>query len=250
MCINWSMNYLTVCRRTLRRTLAGSWCMGTYSAHPPASCCSQCLWAVDHSWSSCPSLRLVSLAFCGMWYCDHNPALPSIWQSRNCWLSCTEPGTISDNSTRKHGMYWTHIVELHFRTQLRLTHWYGAFPSSCNFWLQQHQPCEPIREQNLNPSAIWLDGTVLALATGCCKNLEKRCIASRHNCTVNPMKMLFEPKRYWYVISDTAIWEWFHTFIVLLLTHSHLGRSCFQWVRVACSCGPVLTTVHVNRASL
>ena len=49
---------------------------------------------------------------------------------------------------------------------------YSAFPSSCNFRLQQHQP---IREQNLNPSALWLDGTVLALATGCCKNLEKRC---------------------------------------------------------------------------
>ena len=54
---------------------------------------------------------------------------------------------------------------------------YSAFPSSCNFRLQQRQPCEPIREQNLNPSAIWLDGTVLALATGCCKNLEKCCIA-------------------------------------------------------------------------
>jgi len=38
--------------------------------------------------------------------------------------------------------------------------------------LQQRQPCEPIREQNLNPSAIWLDGTVLTLATGWCKNLE------------------------------------------------------------------------------
>ena len=49
------------------------------------------------------------------------------------------------------------------------------FPSSCNFRLQQSQPCEPIRKQNLNPPAIWLDGTVLALATGCCKNLEKRC---------------------------------------------------------------------------
>ena len=43
-------------------------------------------------------------------------------------------------------------------------------------FLQQRQPCEPIREQNSNPSAIWLDGTVLTLATGCCKNLEKRCI--------------------------------------------------------------------------
>ena len=52
---------------------------------------------------------------------------------------------------------------------------YSAFPSSCNFRLQQRQPCEPIREQNLNP-AIWLDGTGLALATGCCKSLEKRCI--------------------------------------------------------------------------
>ena len=52
---------------------------------------------------------------------------------------------------------------------------YSAFPSSCNFRLQQHQPHEPIREQNLNPSAIWLDGTVLALATGCCMNLEKCC---------------------------------------------------------------------------
>jgi len=51
-----------------------------------------------------------------------------------------------------------------------------TFPSSCNFQLQQRQPCEPIREQNLNPPAIWLDDTVLALATGCCKNLEKRCI--------------------------------------------------------------------------
>ena len=50
---------------------------------------------------------------------------------------------------------------------------YSAFPSFCNFQLQ---PCEPIKEQNLNPpSAIWLDGTVLTLATGCCKNLEKRC---------------------------------------------------------------------------
>ena len=38
--------------------------------------------------------------------------------------------------------------------------------------LQQRRPCKPIREQNLNPSAIWLDGTVLALATGWCKNLE------------------------------------------------------------------------------
>ena len=41
--------------------------------------------------------------------------------------------------------------------------------------LQQRRPCKPIREQNLNPSAIWLDGTVLALATRCCKNLEERC---------------------------------------------------------------------------
>jgi len=28
----------------------------------------------------------------------------------------------------------------------------------------------------------------------------------------------------------------------------YIGRSCFQWVRVVCSCGPVLSTVHVNRA--
>ena len=55
-------------------------------------------------------------------------------------------------------------------------------PSSCNFLLQQRQPCEPIREQNLNPSAIWLDGTVLALATGWCKNLEKRCTYQNLNC--------------------------------------------------------------------
>ena len=43
------------------------------------------------------------------------------------------------------------------------------------FWLQQRQPCEPIREQNSNPSAIGLDGIVLTLVTGCRKNLEKYC---------------------------------------------------------------------------
>jgi len=48
-----------------------------------------------------------------------------------------------------------------------------CFSSSCNFRLQQCQPCEPIREQNSNPSAIWLDGTVLTLATGCWKDFEK-----------------------------------------------------------------------------
>lgn len=49
--------------------------------------------------------------------------------------------------------------------------------SSCNFQLQEHWPCEPIRVQNskilhLN-SAFWLDGTVLTLAMKCCKNLKK-----------------------------------------------------------------------------
>ena len=34
------------------------------------------------------------------------------------------------------------------------TYRYSAFPSSCNFRLQQRQSCEPMREQNLNPSAI------------------------------------------------------------------------------------------------
>ena len=38
---------------------------------------------------------------------------------------------------------------------------YSAFLSSCNFRLQQRQPYKPIREQNLNPSAIWLDHIVL-----------------------------------------------------------------------------------------
>ena len=49
------------------------------------------------------------------------------------------------------------------------------FSSSCNLWLQWCQPCEPIREQISNPSAIWLDGTVLALASGSCNNLEICC---------------------------------------------------------------------------
>ena len=53
-------------------------------------------------------------------------------------------------------------------------HGYSIFPSSCNFWLQQHQPCEPIREPNSNPSAIWLDSTALALTTWCCRNLAKQ----------------------------------------------------------------------------
>ena len=44
-------------------------------------------------------------------------------------------------------------------------HAYSSFPSSCNIQLQQQQPCEPIREQNSNLSAIWLDGVVLTLAT-------------------------------------------------------------------------------------
>ena len=39
-------------------------------------------------------------------------------------------------------------------TNAHLLPMYSAFPSSCNFRLQQRQPCEPIREQNLNPSAI------------------------------------------------------------------------------------------------
>jgi len=53
---------------------------------------------------------------------------------------------------------------------------YSIFPSSCNFCSQQHQPCEPIIEQNSNPSAISLDGTVLTLATRHCKNLESAVI--------------------------------------------------------------------------
>ena len=73
------------------------------------------------------------------------------------------------------------------------TYRYSAFPSSCNFRLQQRQLCEPMREQNLNPSAIWLDGMVLVLATGCCKNLEKRCSSP----TLNKPHILYLILRIW-----------------------------------------------------
>ena len=36
---------------------------------------------------------------------------------------------------------------------------YNAFPSSCNFQLQQCQPCEPIREQNSKCNLIGWHGS-------------------------------------------------------------------------------------------
>ena len=63
---------------------------------------------------------------------------------------------------------------------------YSILPSPCNFPLQQHQPCEPIREQNSNLSAVWLDGMVPTLATRCCKSLENVC---NKMSVVLPLKM-------------------------------------------------------------
>jgi len=51
---------------------------------------------------------------------------------------------------------------------------YSVFPSSCNIRLQEREPCHPIKLQDLN-FALWLAHTVDAIATGSCKNLEKRC---------------------------------------------------------------------------
>jgi len=42
-----------------------------------------------------------------------------------------------------------------------------------NFRLQQHQLFEPIRQQNSNPSAIRLDGTVLTLCNWMVKEVGK-----------------------------------------------------------------------------
>jgi len=55
---------------------------------------------------------------------------------------------------------------------------YSAFPSSCNIRLQEREPCHPIKLQKDLNSALWLAHTVDAVATGSCKNLEKRCTAS------------------------------------------------------------------------
>jgi len=52
---------------------------------------------------------------------------------------------------------------------------YSAFPSSCNIRLQEREPCHPIKLQKDLNSALWLAHTVDAVATGSCKNLEKRC---------------------------------------------------------------------------
>ena len=56
----------------------------------------------------------------------------------------------------------------------------------CNFLLQRCQPCEPIRKQNPNSSAIWLDSKVLTLAFICYRDLEKHrsyCIGQLLNST-------------------------------------------------------------------
>ena len=61
-----------------------------------------------------------------------------------------------------------------------LVGWYD----SRNFWLQDCWPCEPITDQN---SKFWLDSTVLTLATGCRKTLEKRSTA---------------------IMTAVVVWEW------------------------------------------
>jgi len=50
-----------------------------------------------------------------------------------------------------------------------------AFPSSCNIQLQEWEQCHPIKLQKDLNSALWLAHTVDTVATGSCKNLEKRC---------------------------------------------------------------------------
>ena len=52
----------------------------------------------------------------------------------------------------------------------------SVFPSSCNIRLQEWEPCHPIKLQKDLNSALSLAHTVDAVATGSCKNLEKRCI--------------------------------------------------------------------------
>jgi len=60
---------------------------------------------------------------------------------------------------------------------------YSVFPSSCNIRLQGREPCHPIKLQKVLNSALWLAHTVDAVATGSCKNLEKRCTGdSRWGC--------------------------------------------------------------------
>ena len=51
--------------------------------------------------------------------------------------------------------------------------WFPGVQHFCNFRLQWCQLCEPIREQNSNPSAIWLDDMVLTLANQMLQELGK-----------------------------------------------------------------------------
>ena len=46
---------------------------------------------------------------------------------------------------------------------------------SCDFWLQECQPCEPIREQN--STAIWLDGTTVTMTIRCWNKSEKETLS-------------------------------------------------------------------------
>ena len=74
--------------------------------------------------------------------------------------------------------------------QITLT--YSVFPSSCNIRLQEWEPCHPIKLQKDLNSALWLAHTVVTVATGSCKNLEKHCILKvdvwslTHNTESNP----------------------------------------------------------------
>jgi len=52
---------------------------------------------------------------------------------------------------------------------------YSVFPSSCNIRSQEWEPCHPIKLLKDLNSALWMAHTVDAVATGSCKNLEKRC---------------------------------------------------------------------------
>ena len=65
--------------------------------------------------------------------------------------------------------FWFHWVSSPFCILCTMPSIFRVLATSC---YKSVNLCEPIMEQNSNPAAIWLDGTVLTPATGCCKNLE------------------------------------------------------------------------------
>ena len=77
-------------------------------------------------------------------------------------------------STHPHPPSHTHPatpIQIHFGNGRRVA-WHTA--SFCNFQYNSENLVSQSDSQNSNPSAIWLAGMVLDLATRCCKNLEKR----------------------------------------------------------------------------